>query len=277
MIFDKLKRLNIVIYVILIILALFALGPLFLMVLNSFKTRIEITMSPIGWPEVFRWQNYIQAWKDASLGPAIANSIFISGVSIIMTCFVAGMAAYVLSRKAVKGWGVVTLYFLACTTIPIQLFIIPLFFIFQKLGLANSRIALCFIYTALYTPFSLFLLRAYFVRVGTEIIDSARVDGAGEWQIFTRIMLPLVSPGLLTVALVVGLWTWNEFLLAVTFLRDSSIYTVAIRFYSFSGRYVTQWGKMMAAAVIISIPIILLFTILQKRFIEGMTSGGVKG
>ncbi|MFW6381609.1 MAG: carbohydrate ABC transporter permease [Bacillota bacterium] len=274
---EKDKGLMIIIYIILILLAIFALAPLLLMVINSFKTRMEITMNPIGWPEVFRWGNYVEAWQDAALGTALANSMFISGLTIIITCFVAGMAAYILSRKAVRGWGIVTLYFLACTTIPIQLFIIPLFFIFQKLGLVNSRLALCFIYTALYTPFSMFLLRAYFVRVGTEVIESARVDGATEWQIFTRIMLPLVSPGLLTVALVVGLWTWNEFLLAVTFLKEPATYTMAIRFYSFSGRYITEWGKMMAAAVIISIPMILLFIMLQRRFIEGMTSGGVKG
>ena len=231
---------NIIIYIILILLAIFALVPLVLMFLNSFKNRVEISMNPLGWPTVFRWENYVEAWQSASLGTAMLNSIFISGTTIILTCTVAGMAAFVLSRKAVKGWGIVSLYFLICTTIPIQLFLIPLFFIFQRMGLVNSRLALTLIYTALYTPFFLFLLRAYFVRISSEILDSARIDGASEWQIFIHIMLPLVSPGLLTVALVVGLWSWNEFLLAVTFLKDPEFYTVAIKFYSFSGRYVTQ-------------------------------------
>lgn len=271
------KAVKLVIYIVLTILAVFSLGPLVLMFLNSFKNRMEITMDPMGWPKIFRWENYTQAWAQASLDRALLNTAAISGMTIVLTCIVAGMAAYVLYRKAIKGWSIISLYFLICTTIPTQLFLIPLFFIFQRLGLINSRIALAFVYTALYTPFSLFLLRAYFMRISYEILDSAKVDGANEWQIFTKIMIPLIQPGLLTVALVVGLWSWNEFLLAVTFLQDEALFTATVRFYGFSGRYVTEWGKMMSSAVMIMTPIIALFTFLQQKFIEGMTSGGVKG
>lgn len=268
---------TLLIYVVLTLLAIFSLGPLMLMLNNSFKNRIEITMNPLALPSPIRWQNYVEAWQSASLGSALLNTLYISTITVLLTSCVAGMAAFVLSRKAVRGWGIVSLYFLICTTIPVQLFLIPLFFIFQKLGFVNNRLALCFVYTALYTPFSVFLLRTYFLRVSPEIMDSARVDGANDWQIFSRIMLPLIQPGLLTIALVVGLWSWNEFLLAVTFLQDEALFTATVRFYSFSGRYVTEWGKMMSAATIIMTPIIVLFTFLQQRFIEGMTAGGVKG
>lgn len=271
------RTVKVIIYAVLTLLAIFSLAPLFLMFLNSFKNRMEIAMNPLGWPIPFRYQNYIDAWRSASLGQALLNTLFISTVTILLTCCVAGMAAYVLSRKAVKGWSIISLYFLVCTTIPTQLFLIPLFFIFQRLGLVNSRLALCIVYTALYTPFSLFLLRTYFLRISSEIVDAAKVDGANEWQIFTKIMLPLVQPGLLTIALIVGLWSWNEFLLAVTFLQDESLYTATVRFFSFSGRYVTEWGKMMAAGAMIMLPIIILFIFLQRQFIEGMTSGSVKG
>lgn len=238
---------------------------------------VVLAMSPLALPSPVRWKNYIDAWQSASLGSALLNTLFISGVTVLLTIFVAGMAAFVLSRKAVRGWSIISMYFLVCTTIPVQLFLIPLFFIFQKLGLVNNRFALCLVYTALYTPFSVFLLRTYFLGVSSEIMDSARVDGANDWQIFTRIMLPIVQPGLLTIALVVGLWSWNEFLLAVTFLQDEALFTATVRFYSFSGRYVTEWGKMMSSAVIIMTPIIVIFAFLQQRFIEGMTAGGVKG
>lgn len=268
---------TLLIYVVLTLLAIFSLGPLMLMLNNSFKNRIEITMNPLALPSPIRWQNYVEAWQSASLGSALLNTLYISSITVLLTSCVAGMAAFVLSRKAVRGWSIVSLYFLICTTIPVQLFLIPLFFIFQKLGFVNNRLALCFVYTALYTPFSVFLLRTYFLRVSPEIMDSARVDGANDWQIFSRIMLPLIQPGLLTIALVVGLWSWNEFLLAVTFLQDEALFTATVRFYSFSGRYVTEWGKMMSAATIIMTPIIVLFTFLQQRFIEGMTAGGVKG
>jgi len=265
------------VYLILSGLSLFSLGPLVLMVLNSFRTRIEISMNPLGLPRSLDWTNYVNAWQGGSLGQALLNSALITGTTVVLTALVASMAAYSLARRKVRPWAALSVYLLACTTIPVQLFIIPLFFIFQKLGLVNSRLALAVVYTALHTPFAIFLLRAYFMGVPVEMEEAAQVDGASEWQIFTRVLLPMIRPGLMTVALVVGLWTWNEFLLAVTFLQDEALYTATVRFYGFSGRYVTEWGSMMAAAVILTAPVVAAFVAMQRRFIEGMTAGGVKG
>ncbi len=258
-------------------LALFSVGPLLLMLLNSLKSRVEIAMNPLGWPGRVALSNYVDAWREGALGQALANSAKVSLLTVALTCAVASLAAYALARRRVRAWGVLSVYLLVCTTVPVQLFVIPLFFIFHRLHLVNNLAALSIIYTALYTPFAIFLLRTYFLGIPVEMEDAARVDGASEWAVFTRILLPLVSPGLITVALVVGLWSWNEFLLAVTFLQDEALYTATVRFYGFSGRFVTEWGKMMASAAILTVPVVTIFVLLQRRFIEGMVSGGIKG
>ncbi|BAS27987.1 carbohydrate ABC transporter permease [Limnochorda pilosa] len=265
------------VYAVLSALALFSLAPLLLMLLNSLRSRMEISMDPLGLPRQFLWGNYLAAWQEGALGAALTNSLVVSGLTVLLTCVVASMAAYSLARRRIRAWAAVSVYLLVCTTIPVQLFLIPLFFIFQHLHLVNSRPALALIYTALYTPFSIFLLRAYFLAIPVELEEAARVDGASDWQVFARVLVPMIAPGLMTVALVVGLWSWNEFLLAVTFLQDESLYTATVRFYGFSGRFVTEWGKMMASAVILVVPVIAAFAALQRKFIEGMTAGGIKG
>lgn len=234
-------------------------------------------MDPLGLPNPARWSNYVAAWHDASLGTALTNSALVTGITVLLTCVIASMAAYALARRRIRAWSGVSLYLLVCTTVPVQLFLIPLFYIFHQLGMVNSRPALALIYTALYSPFAIFLMRAYFVQVPVELEEAAWVDGASEWQVFTRVLLPVVAPGIMTVALVVGLWSWNEFLLAVTFLQETALQTAPVQFYRFTGRYVTDWGTMMAAGVIVVLPVILAFVALQRRFIEGMTAGGVKG
>ena len=148
----RLRGSQLVIYTVLILLAGFSLGPLVLMVLNSFRSRLEISMDPMGWPDPFRWQNYVNVWRDASLGTALTNSLMVTGLTVLLTCIVASMAAYALARKRIRAWSGVSLYLLVCTTVPVQLFLIPLFFIFHRLGLVNSRAALAVIYTALTRP-----------------------------------------------------------------------------------------------------------------------------
>jgi raffinose/stachyose/melibiose transport system permease protein len=262
---------------VLLLATVVALLPVGLMLLNSFKTNAEVSVSPLALPQQWLFSNYTTVWAQADLGQAMLSSLIVSGSTIILICTTASMAAYVLARKAVKGWKIVTLWLLATTTIPIQLFIFPLYFIFAQLGFVANRIAVAFIYTALFGPFSIFLLRSYFMNVPTDMEECARVDGANNLQVFTRILLPMVFPGVLTVALVVGLYSWNEFLVALTFLKSRGVETIVVRFYSMQGQFTSSWGQLMAAAGIIIFPVLAFFVFLQGRFIEGMTAGSVKG
>jgi len=264
------------VYLLLGAAAFSVLFPLLLMVLNSLRTNFEILIDPLGWPETWNWAVYPQVWRDANLGRALLNSCLIAGGTVVLVCLVATPAAWVIARRQVPGWLGISLYFLATTTIPIQMFIFPLYFVFSSLGLINNHFALMFVYGAIYTPFSLFLLRTYILELPVELEEAAKIDGASTLGIFLRIIVPLTSPGLLTVALIVGLNSWNEFLISVTFLQTGDAASATARFYQLSGRYGGQWPEMMATATLIAIPTIVFFVVLQRRFIDGITGGALK-
>lgn len=273
---DSTLRSRVFVYVLLSAAAFSVLFPLLLMVLNSLRTNFEIMLDPLGLPETWNWAVYPKVWADADLGRALLNSCVIAGGTIVLVCAVATPAAWVIARRRVPGWLAISLYFLATTTVPIQMFIFPLYFVFASMNLINSHAAVIVVYAAIYTPFSLFLLRTYILEIPVELEEAAEIDGASQFGIFSRIILPLASPGLLTVGLIVGLNAWNEFLISVTFLQTGGAASATARFYQLSGRYGSQWPDMMATATLIALPTIVFFVFLQRRFIEGIAGGAVK-
>ena len=189
-----------------------------------------------------------------------------------------GLAAYALARKRPPGSDALMLYFLVASTIPLWMYIVPLFVqinTLKRLGV-DARFLLIMVYVAGNAPLTIFLLRSYMIDLPTELEDAARVDGANEFQVFTRIVLPLTKPGFLTVGLVVGLGVWNEFLLALTFIHDPNQFPVTTSFYKFVDRFDRDWALTSAGAVIIIFPVVVLFLALQRQFIEGLAEGGVK-
>jgi len=264
-------------YLVLAVGAFIALFPIALLVLNSLKPAAQIVQNPLALPNPIRWENFVHAWKDAKFSQTFVNSLLLSGTTIFLVCTTCSLSAYVLARQKVASWKIWTFDLLATTTAPIQLYIFPLYFGFAKLGLINNVFGVALIYTALYSPFAVMLLRTYFIAVPKELEEAALIDGANHWQVFSKVMLPIVSPGILTVALIIGLNSWNEFLIATTFLQKADKVTAVIAFYLLSGQYSSDWGEIMAAALIIVVPVVVLFVAMQKRFIEGMAGGSVKG
>jgi raffinose/stachyose/melibiose transport system permease protein len=257
--------------------AFIALFPIVLLVLNSLKPAAQIVQNPLGLPDRIRWENFVNAWHHAKFSRTFINSLLVSGTTIAIVCSTSSLTAYVLARKKIKSWKILTFYLLATTTAPIQLYIFPLYFGFAKLGMINNIFGVALIYSAIFSPFAVMLMRTYFIAVPKELEEAAIVDGATSWQVFSRVMLPIVSPGILTVALIIGLNSWNEFLIATTFLQKQESVTAVIAFFLLSGQYSSDWGEIMAAALIIVLPVVALFVFMQKRFIEGMAGGAVKG
>ena len=268
---------RIIAYITLGVLLTITLFPIALLVLNSLKGSQEIVQNPLALPSQLRWDNFTRAWSDANFSRTLLNSALLTGMTIVLVCTTGSLTAYVLARRKIKTWKILTFYLLASTTAPIQLFLFPLYFGFARLGLINNPVAVAFIYTAVYSPFAIMLLRTYFLAVPKELEEAALIDGASHWQVFSRVSLPIVSPGILTVALIIGLYSWNEFLIATTFLQGQDRLTAVVSFFLLSGKYSSDWGVVMAAALIIILPIVILFVLLQRRFIEGMAGGSVKG
>ncbi len=262
---------------VLLLLAAVSLFPVALMFLNSLKTDVAVQTNPLSLPTRLAWENFAQAWEQAHLGDALALSSRIVVWTVLLTATTTSLTAYALARRKLRAWAAVSAYLLVATTVPVTLLIFPLYGLLVRFGLLGNEFVLSLVYTALYTPFSVFLLRSYFLNIPTELEEAAQLDGAASLQIFLHVVLPLVLPGVLTVILIVALFTWNEFLLSLTFFQSQDVKTAIVQFYSFQGRFGTQWSLMMATAVILAGPIIALFLILQRFFVEGLVGGSVKG
>jgi raffinose/stachyose/melibiose transport system permease protein len=264
-------------YVILIILALFALGPLVVVVFNSLKTSAEIGENPLGPPLSPVFENFPNAWTQGNFATTMVNSTILTVGTIVGVCVIAGTAAYALDRLDLPGTDAVLLYLFVASAVPFRLFLVPLFFLWNALQLTNTLFGLIVIYWAIFSPFATLLLRSFLVALPRDFEEAARIDGASELQILLRVVLPLSWPAFLTIALVSGLAAWNEFFFAITFIQDESFRPVTTSFLAFQSSFSRDWGLTSAAGFIIILPIIVLFLFLQRRFISGLTAGGLKG
>jgi raffinose/stachyose/melibiose transport system permease protein len=240
------------------------------------KTNAQVGLNPFGFPEEIQWRNYVQAWKQGNFATTMRNSLFLMIPTVLITVTVAGMAAFALVRLKLPGADYLSFYFLVATGVPAFLYIIPLFFMWRQLGLINSHIGLIIIYVARNSPFTTYLLRSYMVTIPEEFVEASRIDGASHWQVFWRIIMPLSLPGFLTAGLIVGLSVWNEFLFAVTFLHRPELKPISTSLFAFQSRFLRDWALTNAGSVIMMLPVLILFLFLQRRFIEGMTQGGLK-
>ncbi|MBV8417897.1 MAG: carbohydrate ABC transporter permease [Verrucomicrobia bacterium] len=264
-------------YFMLAVAAVIALFPLSLMVISALKKSTEIVANPLALPSTLQWINFARAWTDAQLGRSLLNSVETTGFAVVLICSTCSMAAYALARRTGPGLRWISAYLLGTTTLPIQLYLFPLYFGFAHLGLIDNVFALSLVYTAVFSPFAIFLLRTYYLAIPKELEEAAIIDGANRWQVFTKVLLPLVSPGILTVAIISGLNIWNEFLISSTFLQSHDQQTAVVRFYTLGGQYTSDWGEIMAAAILIVAPAVGFFLLMQRRFIQGMAAGSVKG
>jgi raffinose/stachyose/melibiose transport system permease protein len=264
-------------YVILVLLALFALGPLVILVFNSLKSSAEIGRNPLGLPLSPVFENFPAAWTQGDFSTTMVNSTILTVGTVVGVCIIAGTSAYAMARLDLPGTDAVLLYLFVASAVPFQLFLVPLFFLWSTLHLTNTRFGLIVIYWAIFSPLGTLLLRSYLVGLPRDFEDAARIDGANELQVMLRVVLPLSWPGLLTVALVSGVAAWNEFFFAITFIQDNNLKPVTTSFLAFQSSFSQNWGLTSAAAIYIILPIIVLFLILQRRFISGLTAGGLKG
>lgn len=262
-------------WVILGVLAVYAIGPLFVLAGNSLKSAREIDSNPLGFPQAWSWSNFAEAWERAHMGGALLNSAIIATATALGVAVIATTAAYAMTRLELPGGGAWILWLLVSSSLPIQLFLVPLVSWWSTLGLYNQPIGLVIIYWAVYSPFATLLVRAFLVGLPREYEEAARLDGAGELGVFARIVLPMIRPAVLTAALVAGLQAYNEFMLAVTFIQDRALQPVALSLYSFQQGFTTDWSLVSAAGLIMALPVVVLFLTMQRRFIDGYVSRGI--
>jgi raffinose/stachyose/melibiose transport system permease protein len=269
-------RAGVGVYLVLVVLAIFAIGPVVVIVFNAFKNNAQIGTNPLAPPSSLSVQNFLDAWTQGGFATTMRNSAIICIGSVVGTTIIAGLAAYALSHLNVPGGGGVVMYLFLGSALPVQLFVVPLFFLWIKLHLTDSLIGLIIIYWATDAPFATLLLRSFLIKIPRDYIEAARLDGASEVQIATKVVLPLARPGVVTVALIVALWAWNEFFWAITFIHTPELRPISTSFLAFQDQYSTDWGLTSAAALFMLGPVGLLFLFLQRRFVAGLTTGGIK-
>ena len=277
---DKKKKISIwyiVKYVFLFGMLLFALVPLLQVFINSFRSDREVKTMPLGLPKQWVFNNYPETWQIGGYGQAYINSLLIAAVVIVVVLAVAGLGAYSISKLEYKGRGFFNAYFFVASSLPGFLYIVPDYFIFNKLHLIDTRVGLMLVYIAMQIPFNMLLLKTFLAGIPRELEEAAKIDGCNELDSFMKITLPIAKPMFLTVAILVFVNVWNEYLWSNTFVTTEIIKPVATRFVKFTGEYGSDMAKIYTASVITIAPVIILYLLFSRKFIEGMTSGSVKG
>jgi raffinose/stachyose/melibiose transport system permease protein len=229
----------------------------------------------VPWP--LHPENYPRAWVASNIGRLYWNSVYISVVSMAVTVAISALAGYGLGRIRFAGRGIVYGIVLVGLTIPVQIALIPLFMNLRLLGLINTPFALIGPYTAFGLAFGTYVMTGFFAELPRELEDAARLDGAGELQIFARVMLPLTRPALATVGIFVFLQNWNEFLFALTFITEGRMRTLPTGIYALlSSEFYGNYPLLAASLVLFSAPVLALYFIFQQQFIEGLTAGALK-
>lgn len=229
-----------------------------------------------------QWGNFANAWTTGHFGDYFLNSAILTVGTVVLTVLLSAMAAYAIARFRFPGVRPAFFYFLAGLMIPLQLAIVPLFFEMKTLGLLNSRLGLLSVYVAFGMPFSIFVLTGFFKTLPASLHEAALLDGAGEWGAFWRVMLPLARSGLITVGIFTFLGTWNEFLMAFMFLTgpdSDAVRTLPLGLAKITiiSQYRTDYGLAFAGLVLMMAPTLVVYVLLQKHLVKGITVGAVKG
>jgi len=257
--------------------AVLVLAPMVIMGLSAFKTTQEIFQNPIGLPASWKLDNFARVWVQAHFAQYFRNSVVVTVASIIIIVAFGAMAGYALGRFRFKGNDLLYLYFLSGLMLPIRLGIIPLFILMRDLGLLNTHWALILTYAATGLPSAVFILTGFFRTLPSDLDSAARIDGAGEWLIFRRIMLPLVRPAMVIVAIYNLIPVWNDFFFPLVFIQSDRLKTVPLGMTAFFGQYYTDWATLFAGLTLAALPVIALYVLLSQHFIRGLTAGAVKG
>lgn len=265
------------VYVPLVLLLVFAVAPLLLAWFTAFKTGEQILNHPFRPPLPPTLDNLQEAWTVGRFSVYFKNSIIISMADVLGMLVISSLAGYALGRMTFPGQRIVLLVFLIGLTIPVTAIIIPLYVTMRNFHLLDTYNSVIIADIALAAPIFIFIMRAFFKELPRELDDAARVDGASEFQVFWHVMLPLAKPGLMTVALLEFLWSWNDLLLPLVFLVTDDLRTLPVGMLFYQGRFTIDYGLMCAGVVILSLPVTLLFLIFQRDFVKGLTSGALKG
>ena len=259
--------------------AILVILPMIWLVYSSFKTDQEIFFEPWALPATLQWSNFERAWVSAYIGRYFVNSLLVVIPALVLTLALSSMTAYILARFRFFGNRALFYLFMAGMLFPIFLALVPLFFLAKELQLLNSFLGLTLVYTAYSLPFTIFFLTGFFKTLPTELHEAALIDGANEYQVFFRVMLPLAQPGLVAMAIFNFLGMWNQYILPLVLMseRDKYVLPQGLSFLLHQQYYKNDWSALFAALTIIMAPTLAVYVVFQSQIQKGVTVGALKG
>ncbi len=258
-----------------ILLSLFWFYPFYLVIVNSFKTKSEIFVNTLGLPTKATIANYPEAFVALDFVSSFFNSVIITGSSILLICICTSMAAYALSRRKGKTSTYIYFIFAICMLIPFQSIMIPLISTFGSFDMLN-RGGLMIMYLGLASSLSIILYFGALRGIPITLDEAAIIDGCNRFQVFRYIILPMLKPTTVTVIVLNAIWFWNDYLLPSLVINKDGMYTIPLKMFYFFGEYSKQWHLALAALIIAIVPIIVMYMLLQKYIIKGISDGAVK-
>lgn len=276
---DKISILNIIAYLILILWAISTISPFLWVINNSFKTTSEILLNSLGFPKELSFRNYQQLgnYGNINMFKGFLNSFIISGSVVLLVLFISSLASFVLSRFDFKINNTFKSLATAAMLVPTFSIVIPALVLVRKLGISGSYLSLILPQTALNLPFAILVLSSFMITLPKELEESALIDGANFLTILFKILLPLSIPGIVTVAIFVFLWSYNDLFMSMIFIPIREKQPICVLLSLVSSIYGTNYGAMMSALVITIIPVLILYMSLQEFVIKGLTAGAIKG
>ncbi|WP_298329816.1 carbohydrate ABC transporter permease [Haloactinopolyspora sp.] len=250
-----------------------AFGPLVLVLVGSFRTNADILQQPVGLPTSLDLGNYQRAWETASLSIYFLNSVAVTVAAVSLCVAVSAMAAYALSRWRFRGRAFLAALFISGLMIPAKLGLLPVFYMYQSVGLIDSRIGLVLLYAANGVPFSIFVIMGFMRGLPLELEEAARLDGANPGRMFVSVALPLMRPALAVVTVFQFALTWNDFFYPLVLMRSDEKYTVPVGLTRFFGEFAADRATLFAGLVIALVPLAIVFALATRHIISGLTAG----
>jgi raffinose/stachyose/melibiose transport system permease protein len=264
-------------HALLILASLVVLVPIGYTIIASFKDVPEFFGNPFGLPHTWQWRNYVRAWTEARIAVTLPNSIIVTTLAVTGSTVLSALIAYGICRREKPFAMALYVLFVSGMLVPVQMIVLPLFMLLKAIGLFGTLLALVFPYTALGLPLGVLILTPLVAALPRDLSEAARIDGANEWQIFWRVILPLMRPGLASVAILNGVWMWNEFFIPLIISVKSSTQTLPVGIMSFVGVYSTEWGLVFASVVVSAAPVVVAYLFMTRQFVAGLTAGALKG
>jgi raffinose/stachyose/melibiose transport system permease protein len=262
---------------VLIINAFMVLLPVFFLFNSALRETNSFASNPFSLARDPHWENFQQVWSDGEFATYLKNSVIVTGGSLIVILICALGAGFILGRYNFKGNALIFGFILTGMLIPANLAILPLFIQLKWMNLLDSHIGLILVYSSGALPAAVFIMSGFFRSLPSDLDNAARIDGASEFQLLTRVLAPLVRPGMAIVAIYSAIPIWNDFFLPLVFLQSPENKTIMQGLTVFFGQYASQWGVLFAGLTMAALPLIILYLILSEQFIKGLTAGAVKG